>query len=115
MELKMLLSFMTISNILRPFGIMYGLLVYVVCGHLVYFYVLVCLDREKSGNPGSNIVRIDPNLVGCCRMTQCYTKIVFHVNGPLGCFLNVLDLIQASMLRSAISSSCLEFCLRTGL
>jgi hypothetical protein len=28
---------------LWPFGI--------VCGHLVYFYVLVCLDQEKSGNP----------------------------------------------------------------
>jgi hypothetical protein len=22
-----------------------------VCGHLVYFYILVCLDQEKSGNP----------------------------------------------------------------
>jgi hypothetical protein len=29
---------------LWPFGI--------VCGQLVYFYVLVCLYREKSGNPG---------------------------------------------------------------
>jgi hypothetical protein len=28
-----------------PFGI--------VCGHLVYFYVLVCLEQEKSGNPGA--------------------------------------------------------------
>jgi hypothetical protein len=28
---------------LQPFG--------VVCGHLVYFSVLVCLDKEKSGNP----------------------------------------------------------------
>jgi hypothetical protein len=28
---------------LQPFGI--------VCGHLVYFSVLVCLDQEKSGNP----------------------------------------------------------------
>jgi hypothetical protein len=28
---------------LWPFGI--------VCGNLVYFYVLICLDREKSGNP----------------------------------------------------------------
>jgi hypothetical protein len=30
---------------LQPFGI--------VCGHLVYFLVLVCLDQEKSGNPGA--------------------------------------------------------------
>jgi hypothetical protein len=29
---------------LCPFGI--------VCGHLVYFPNLVCLDQEKSGNPG---------------------------------------------------------------
>jgi hypothetical protein len=27
----------------------------IACGHLVYFYVLVCLDQEKSGNPGLNI------------------------------------------------------------
>jgi hypothetical protein len=24
----------------------------IVCGHLVYFSVLVCLEQEKSGNPG---------------------------------------------------------------
>jgi hypothetical protein len=24
----------------------------IVCGHLVYFSALVCLDQEKSGNPG---------------------------------------------------------------
>jgi hypothetical protein len=28
---------------LWPFGI--------VCGHLVYFPILVCLDQAKSGNP----------------------------------------------------------------
>jgi hypothetical protein len=27
----------------------------VVCGHLVYSYVLVCLDQEKSGNPGADV------------------------------------------------------------
>jgi hypothetical protein len=32
-----------------PFGI--------VCGHLVYFYVLVCLDLEKSGNLGGHTNR----------------------------------------------------------
>jgi hypothetical protein len=35
--------FTTIWYNLRPFGI--------VCVHLVYFFVLVCLDHEKSGNP----------------------------------------------------------------
>jgi hypothetical protein len=46
---KLLLYFMTIRNILRPIGIIYGLLVYIVCGHLV------CLDQEKSGNPGVRV------------------------------------------------------------
>jgi hypothetical protein len=32
------------------FGIIYGLVVYVVCGHLVYFSGLVCSDKEESGN-----------------------------------------------------------------
>jgi hypothetical protein len=43
--------FMTIWNILRPYGI--GNLWHfgIVCVNLVYFYVLVCFDREKSGNP----------------------------------------------------------------
>jgi hypothetical protein len=35
--------FMTIWYNLWPFGI--------VCGHLLYFPALVCLDQEKSGNP----------------------------------------------------------------
>jgi hypothetical protein len=35
--------FMVIWYDLWPFGI--------VCGHLVYFSFLVCLDQEKSGNP----------------------------------------------------------------
>jgi hypothetical protein len=37
---------------LRPFGISYGLFG-IVCGHLVCLSLfLVCLDQEKSGNPG---------------------------------------------------------------
>jgi hypothetical protein len=36
---------------LRPLGLIYGHLVYVACGHLVDFPILVCLDQEKSGNP----------------------------------------------------------------
>jgi hypothetical protein len=49
--MEMLVYFMTIWNILWPFGIIlwpFG----IVCGHLVYFSIFVCLDQEKSGNPG---------------------------------------------------------------
>jgi hypothetical protein len=48
---KMVLYFITTWNILRPFGIMYCRLVYVVCCHLVFFAILICLDQEKSVNP----------------------------------------------------------------
>jgi hypothetical protein len=37
--------FMAIWHKVRQFGI--------VCGHLVYFPILVCLDQEKSGNCGA--------------------------------------------------------------
>jgi hypothetical protein len=48
---KMLVYFMTVWNILRPFDIMYGPLVqFVVIGYM--FPNLVCFDPEKSGNPG---------------------------------------------------------------
>jgi hypothetical protein len=46
----MLVYFITIWNILWPFGIIYGRLV----GFVVICYIfpfLVCLDQEKSGNP----------------------------------------------------------------
>jgi hypothetical protein len=33
---------------LWPFGI--------VCGHLIFFPVLVCLGQEKSGNPDATVV-----------------------------------------------------------
>jgi hypothetical protein len=36
--------FTAIAYILQPFGL--------VCGPLVYFPNLECLDQEKSGNPG---------------------------------------------------------------
>jgi hypothetical protein len=52
LEWKMLYYFMTIRNILRLFGIIYGLLVWFVVIWYMYFYVLVCLAQEKSGNPG---------------------------------------------------------------
>jgi hypothetical protein len=47
LEWKMLSYFMTIWNILLPFGIINGRLA-IWC----IFPVLVCLDQEKSGNPG---------------------------------------------------------------
>jgi hypothetical protein len=45
---KMLLYFMTIWNIFRPFGIIYGLLAYVVCGHLVYFFTFWYVWTKKN-------------------------------------------------------------------
>jgi tetrahydromethanopterin S-methyltransferase subunit E len=43
--------FLTIWNILWPFGIIYGRSVYfVVICHILL--ILVCLDQEKSGNSG---------------------------------------------------------------
>jgi hypothetical protein len=50
LEWKMLQYFMTIWNILHPFGIMYGLWEWFVVIWYI-FYILVCLDQEKSGNP----------------------------------------------------------------
>jgi hypothetical protein len=43
--------FMTIRKILQPFGIIHGRLVKVAV-ILYIFPVLVCLDQEKSSNPG---------------------------------------------------------------
>jgi hypothetical protein len=40
-------KFMAIWYNLWPFGI--------VCGHLLYYLVLVCLDQEKSGNPAAGL------------------------------------------------------------
>jgi hypothetical protein len=51
---KMLVNIMIIWNILQPSGIFCGRLVqFVFTWHS--FSVLVCLDREKSGNPGRNV------------------------------------------------------------
>jgi hypothetical protein len=51
LEWKMLVYFMTIWNILSPFGIIVGRLVKFVADWYI-FPILVCLDQEKSGNPG---------------------------------------------------------------
>jgi hypothetical protein len=49
----MLVSFMTILNILLPFGIFYVNWVHFVVIWYI-FPILVCLDQEKSGNTGFN-------------------------------------------------------------
>jgi hypothetical protein len=46
--------------ILRPFGIIYDHSVYVIYWYSlwsfgIFFLVLVCLDQEKSGNPGQKL------------------------------------------------------------
>jgi hypothetical protein len=51
LERNMLSYFVTIWNILLPFGVIYGRLVQSV----VIWYIIpvwVCLDQEKSGSPG---------------------------------------------------------------
>jgi hypothetical protein len=50
----MLICLMAIWNILRPFGIRYGRLVYIICGHWVYFSRFGMFGPRKSGNPGVN-------------------------------------------------------------
>jgi hypothetical protein len=51
---KLFLYFMIIWNVLWLFGIIYGSLLYVVCGHLVYFSHFGMFGPKKSGNPVSN-------------------------------------------------------------
>jgi hypothetical protein len=51
LEWKMLVYFVTIWNILRPFGIIYGRLVKVVCGNLVYFYQFGMFGPRKIWQP----------------------------------------------------------------
>jgi hypothetical protein len=48
-ECKMFVYFMTIWNILLPFGLIYGRLI--VCGHLVHFSQIGMSGPKKSGNP----------------------------------------------------------------
>jgi hypothetical protein len=81
LEWKMLAYFLTIWNILWPFGKIYGRLVWVVCCDLVYYYYfnLVYLDQEKSGNPG---VAAEKKRFG---YIQCYG---WHQNFIFGRSLN---------------------------
>jgi hypothetical protein len=43
--------FVDIQSIFLPFGIFYGHLIYVFCGHLVYFPRCGLFYQEKSGSP----------------------------------------------------------------
>jgi hypothetical protein len=49
----MMLYFMTIWNMLRPFGIIFAIW-YSLWSFVIIFPVLVFLDEEKSGNPANN-------------------------------------------------------------
>jgi hypothetical protein len=67
-----LVYFTAICYNLCPFGI--------VCGHLVYFPILVCLNQEKSGNPGdNNIDQLHPKTGNLKR------KYFFRLQGPKSC------------------------------
>jgi hypothetical protein len=46
--------FMDTWFIVRSFVTFYGYLVYIFCGHLVYFSRFGILYQEKSGNPACN-------------------------------------------------------------
>jgi hypothetical protein len=48
MEWKVFSYFMIIRNILWPFGIIYGSLVYLVCGHLLYIFLFWHVWTKKN-------------------------------------------------------------------
>jgi hypothetical protein len=48
MKKKMLVYFMTIRNILRPFGIIFGHFVYIVCGNLNIFFPFWYVRTKKN-------------------------------------------------------------------
>jgi hypothetical protein len=53
----MMECFMTVWNILRQFGIMYGRLVYVMCGHLVIFHVFGMFEPRKMESTMKTYIR----------------------------------------------------------
>jgi hypothetical protein len=59
LEWKMFVYFMTIWNILWPFGIIFGRLVKFVCGHLVYFSHFGMFGPRKIWQPWSKTERPD--------------------------------------------------------
>jgi hypothetical protein len=59
----------TIWYNIQPFGI--------VCGHLVYFSILVCLDQEKSSNPGMLLLCYSLRLPTYIGMYVCLLQYPF--------------------------------------
>jgi hypothetical protein len=71
----MLPYFMTLWNILRPFGIISGyLLKFLVMWYI--FPVLVCLDHEKSGNPGIFVKECDSKMFFSSRLKSTLLRPV---------------------------------------
>jgi hypothetical protein len=73
---------MTIWNILWPFGIIYGCLVYVVCGHLLYFSRFGMFGPRRIWQPwrGNNVFKEsffrgrqqkDLNEIFCAALQKC--------------------------------------------
>jgi hypothetical protein len=62
------LYFMTIWNILWPFGTIYGRLVYIVCGHLVYSFHFGRFGPRKIWQPCCTVVSADkhPEMLLLC-------------------------------------------------
>jgi hypothetical protein len=73
---KMVVYFLTIWNIIHPFGIIYGRLVWlVVIGYI--FPNLVCLDQEKSGNSDLEMAQQNSSNLKIKRIAKSkYKKIV---------------------------------------
>jgi hypothetical protein len=70
--------FMTIWNILRTFGIMYGRLVYLVCGHLVHFSRFGTFGARKIWQPCPRVVfspsrnmEMEPQCAKCQELKRC--------------------------------------------
>jgi hypothetical protein len=87
----MLVYFVNIWNILRPFGIIYGQLVqFAVIWYI--FPIMVCLDQEKSGNPGC-ICKFRSRRIGSwwtllrtpylTKSAQCWRWYVWHLMVPI--------------------------------
>jgi hypothetical protein len=70
--------FLTILNMLWQFGIF--------CGHLEYFPVLVCLDKEKNGNPAwaAGFEPVDGGLPAPVAATGAKAVAVSSVDDPRG-------------------------------
>jgi hypothetical protein len=67
-EWSMLVYCMTIWNISWPFGIIYGRLVYIVCGHLLYFSKFGVFGLRKIWQPCiRHETLLTPDQVTFCR------------------------------------------------